>query len=80
MILAKKNTNITIIQNIDIKEVPLTEFTTPLMSCNCINRGFCVTTIGLSQTKYFLGESCKVAIFVDNSQSRVNINSIECIL
>jgi Arrestin (or S-antigen), N-terminal domain/Arrestin (or S-antigen), C-terminal domain len=78
--LFKTSQAIKIIQNIDIKDTPTTEFLTPLLTCNCISRGFCVTTIELSKKKYAPGGICDFTIFLDNSQAKVDINNLECIL
>lgn len=79
-VLFKTKVPVNIVQQIDPNEPPVTEFNTPLFSCNCINRGFCVTTIQLSKQRYSPGDYCNISITVDNSQAKVDINNLECIL
>jgi hypothetical protein len=71
---------ISIIQCFDISDDPVTEFSTPLLTCNCFHRGFCNTTIALDKPVYHPGETCEVRITVDNLQAKVDIDNLECIL
>ena len=80
IVLLKSKIPIDIVQQQDPRDIPITAFNTPLFTCNCINRGFCTTTFSLSKQRYTPGEYCNLCITVNNSQSRVDINSVECIL
>lgn len=78
--LAKAKQKISIIQSLPQVNSLTTEFQTPLNACSCIYRGFCLTTIDLSSSYFQPEDLMKIKITVDNSQARVDINSLECIL
>lgn len=78
--LAKTKQKISIIQSLPQVNSLLTEFQTPLNACSCIYRGYCQTTIELSNAYFKPEDLIKIKITVDNSQARVDINSLECIL
>jgi hypothetical protein len=78
--LLKKKAKIWVIQGLMMMSPLVTEFQTPVMTCSCIQRGFCDITINLNKGCFNTNEELEILVSVNNSQARVDINSVECIL
>lgn len=78
--MIKKKAKIWVIQGLIMISPLVTEFQTPVMTCSCIQRGFCDITITLNKECFYTNEEFEILVSVNNSQARVDINSVECIL
>ena len=76
----KKKVKIWVVQGLPMISSLETEFQTPVMTCSCFQRGYCDIKIELSKECFVTTEEMEIVVSVNNSQSRVDINSIECIL